>query len=309
MPRRTQPPKDEEFESLVEAAEQVFGDMLEEEPEPKELPPPQVLEEGIGEGDPTIVPPPHQEPTFGVPGSHSFVQVKGGAYLPARRRIMWMRGEPDQHPLWTIDTVCEEIARGTFKGGAVEGGYARYRASVYDEMGRLISTGTKTEYSERFMDFAEKAETGAIARALAVAGYGTEAALDLDEGIEEDRIADAPVAWTPDTIIPGRGNTTVHRPINITPSDVGGLSVGGRQTDITPAQLAEIARLARTQKLGLTLIVVIENVLGIPVPTLPAGDAKKASEALLAFLQELTFEQAATLINALNKNSTGAQQA
>ena len=42
------------------------------------------------------------------------------------------------------------------------GGYARIKASIYDETGRLIAQGTKTEFSERFMDFVEKAETGAI---------------------------------------------------------------------------------------------------------------------------------------------------
>lgn len=275
--------------SILEAAEKVFGDMD-----------PVVMDsdEGIGGvelPDPVAMgwDPAPQQPSFGTPDARSFVQVKGGMYLPARRRIMWMRGEPEQHPLWTIDTNCESIKEGTFKANKVEGGYARYRASVFDENGRLISTGTKTEYSERFMDFAEKAETGAIARALAVAGYGTEAALDLDEGIDEERIADAPVA---DPLARFQFDRLTGRPINITPSDVGGLSVGGRQADITPAQLNEIARLARKQKLGLSLVTVIESVLGLEVPPLPQGDSKATNTAILEFLQSLSFDDASKLI-------------
>jgi hypothetical protein len=165
----------------------------------------------------------------------------GGLYLTARRRLAWLRGEPEQHPDWTIDTYAEEIERGKYVNKTkVDGGYARYRANLFDTTGRLIATGTKTEWSERFMDFAEKAETGAIARALAVAGYGTEAALDLDEGTEEGRIADAPV--------------NDNRPISIAASNVPGLIQGGRSTSITTAQINEIAWLTRTLKLGEGLV-------------------------------------------------------
>ena len=118
-------------------------------------------------------------------------------YLPARRRLTWMRGEPVPHPDWTVDTYDEEVIRGDFSKGRITGGYARYRASVFDTAGRLIGTGTKTEYSERFTDFVEKAETGAIARALAVAGYGTEAALDLDEGYAGRSDRGCPRWWSP----------------------------------------------------------------------------------------------------------------
>ena len=200
-----------------------------------------------------------------------------------------MRGEPEPHPDWTIDTYAEEIERGTYVNNTkVSGGYARYRANIFDESGRLISTGTKTEWSERFMDFAEKAETGAIARALAVAGYGTEAALDLDEGAEDGRIADAPVA---------------NRPITIASSSATGLRQGGRSEHITSAQLNEISRLTKQLKMGVGIIPLMEGVLGVSVPEL---DPTNPSGTILTFLNGLTFEQASTLIQALNKASNEA---
>ena len=52
------------------------------------------------------------------------------------------------------------------------------------------ATGTKSETAASFPDYIEKAETGAIGRALAGLGYGTQFAPELDE---ENRIVDSPV--------------------------------------------------------------------------------------------------------------------
>ncbi len=68
-------------------------------------------------------------------------------------------------------------------------GYARFRAVVTDGKGGR-ATGTKSEIAASFPDFIEKAETGAIGRALAALGYGTQFAPELNE---EHRIVDAPV--------------------------------------------------------------------------------------------------------------------
>jgi hypothetical protein len=65
-------------------------------------------------------------------------------------------------------------------------GYARYRAIVTDGKGGR-ATGTKSEKAVSFPDFIEKAETGAIGRALAALGYGTQFAPELNE---EHRIVD-----------------------------------------------------------------------------------------------------------------------
>ena len=245
---------------------------------PDELPTPQreATDEGLAE-----------KPTFGRPRADDFITVRGGGlYLTARRRIVWMRGEPVAHPDWTIDTYAEEIERGEYKAGRVTGGYVRMRANVLDETGRLIATGTKTEYGERFTDFVEKAETGAIARALAVAGYGTEAALDLDEGTENDRIADAPVV----------------RPIVIGPSGVPGLRQGGHQSTISTAQINEIARQTGTPRLRADLVAIIESVSGTAI--LPAEAGAHPNARILKALQALTFEQAAAVIGRLPDERT-----
>src|SRR6266567_1277454 len=68
-------------------------------------------------------------------------------------------------------------------------GYARYRAVVTDGNGGR-ATGTKSECAASFPDYIEKAETGAIGRALAGLGFGTQFAPELNE---EHRIVDAPV--------------------------------------------------------------------------------------------------------------------
>jgi hypothetical protein len=55
----------------------------------------------------------------------------------------------------------------------------------------VIATGTKAESRNGFTDYLEKAETGAIGRALALCGYGTQFAPELEEA---ERIVDSPVA-------------------------------------------------------------------------------------------------------------------
>ena len=65
-----------------------------------------------------------------------------------------------------------------------------FRATVNDGKGG-VGTGTKSERAASFPDFIEKAETGAIGRALASLGYGTQ--FTGDELNEAHRIVDAPV--------------------------------------------------------------------------------------------------------------------
>jgi hypothetical protein len=173
------------------------------------------------------------------PGADVFLNLRGKLYLPARRRVQWMRGEPEPHPDWSIDTEIITHERGRFlRPGHVEGGYAVVRATVHNTDGRLIACGMKSEYSENFADYLEKAETGAIARALAVAGYGTESALDFDEGLDKERIADSPVA-------PSTG-----RPIEITPATAPPVGRGGTPVNATIAQIKKISMLSSHLGLG-----------------------------------------------------------
>lgn len=105
------------------------------------------------------------------------LNLKGKDYLQVMHRLVWFR---EEHPLWSVETSFETL---TDK-------YAVAKAIVRDEMGRLLSTAHKSETTQGFADFLEKAETGAIGRALALCGYGTQFCADeLDEG---DRLADSP---------------------------------------------------------------------------------------------------------------------
>ena len=64
------------------------------------------------------------------------------------------------------------------------------KAVIKDATGRVIATAHKKETEAGFPDYIEKAETGAIGRALAMCGYGTLQAPEFDES---ERLADAPL--------------------------------------------------------------------------------------------------------------------
>lgn len=121
-----------------------------------------------------------------VPSEYT-IDLKGKDYLPVAARVKWFR---TVHPQGTIETeeICVDLDRPFTKGGGKVFGYARFRATVRDAEGRVLGQGTKTEHAANFFDYVEKAETGAIGRALASSGFGTELDQDLDEG----RVVDAP---------------------------------------------------------------------------------------------------------------------
>jgi hypothetical protein len=106
-------------------------------------------------------------------------KIQGKNYLEVKWRLVWIRSE---HPDWSIETEPVEIN--------TEKKYVIFRATVKDETGRVIATGTKAESKNGFADYLEKAETGAVGRALALCGYGTQFAPELNEA---HRIVDAPV--------------------------------------------------------------------------------------------------------------------
>lgn len=105
--------------------------------------------------------------------------IKGKQYLEAKWRLVWFR---EVHPDWSIESeVVEHVP-----GGAL------VKATIKDANGRVMAQAHKMETKSGFADYMEKAETGAIARALAMCGFGTQFAEEFEEGTE--RIADAPVA-------------------------------------------------------------------------------------------------------------------
>ena len=130
---------------------------------------------------------------------------KGGKadYLPVQWRLVWFR---ELCPTGTINTeelevsldreceaevsVWNQDTRRSEKTLKIAKGYARFRATVTDGKGGR-ATATKTERAVDFPDYVEKAETGAVGRALAMLGYGTQ--FIGDDLNEEHRIVDAPV--------------------------------------------------------------------------------------------------------------------
>lgn len=108
------------------------------------------------------------------------LNLKGKPYLQVAHRLVWFR---EDNPKGKIET---EIVK-------LEADFAIVKASIFfttQDSYILVATAHKTESEQHFGDFLEKAETGAIGRALAIAGYGTQFDPELDEG---NRLADSPI--------------------------------------------------------------------------------------------------------------------
>lgn len=110
------------------------------------------------------------------------MNLKGKDYLMVAYRLQWLS---DDCPNYVIDTQALTLTNDM----------AVFKATVtlLDDKGAMIrrAMATKSETKSDFKDFAEKAETAAIGRALAMLGFGTQHAIsDLDEGT---RLADSPL--------------------------------------------------------------------------------------------------------------------
>ncbi len=121
-------------------------------------------------------------------------KLKGQDYLDCKWRLMWLR---EEHPDASIAT--ELIHMDTEKG------FYMFKAHV-SIPGKGAASGHGSETDHDFpLGAPEKAETKAIGRALAALGFGTQFALELDEG---DRVVDAPVTAstrsTPSTASPAQ---------------------------------------------------------------------------------------------------------
>lgn len=118
------------------------------------------------------------EPKITAKGTRlPIMNLKGKPYLMVAHRLVWFR---EDHPDFSIESFPVKV----------EADYAVMQAQVKDASGRILAVGHKKETQENFFDFIEKAETGAIGRALAIAGYGTQFEPEFDE---QERLADAPV--------------------------------------------------------------------------------------------------------------------
>lgn len=107
------------------------------------------------------------------------INLRGKEYLTVAQRLVWFR---EEHPDFSIVTEIEDKDW--------EAKWVIMRAVIMDADKRILAVARKTESKAGFGDYLEKAETGAIGRALALLGYGTQFAADeLDEG---ERIVDSP---------------------------------------------------------------------------------------------------------------------
>ena len=113
--------------------------------------------------------------------SEHMIKLEGKDYLQVMWRLCWFR---EEKPGWCIDTQLVSH----------EGDNAVFCAKILDEEGVMKSSGYGSESKRDFADYLEKAETKAVGRALAMLGYGTQFAPDLDEG---ERIVDSPVQRQP----------------------------------------------------------------------------------------------------------------
>lgn len=121
------------------------------------------------------------------PNNH-IMQLKGRDYLNVQARLLWFIR--DQRALivaglattsYQIQSELVEIDR--------EHGWAHFKTHVRDVLGNE-ATMYGSESAKDFGDYAEKASTKSLGRALLALGYGTAFAPEMDEG---DRVVDSPV--------------------------------------------------------------------------------------------------------------------
>lgn len=128
------------------------------------------------------------------PKNH-LIKVQGQPYLEVKWRLLWLRTE---HPDWRTETLLHTCD--------LESHTAVFQARISDAAGSLLATGWGMETlfdlqasKSRITDWMEKAETKALGRALAAAGFGTQFSIG---DWQEDGVVDAPVT------IPANGPTT-----------------------------------------------------------------------------------------------------
>lgn len=111
------------------------------------------------------------------------MNLKGKDYLMVAYRVQWFNENAARFRVETDFLKLDDDQT-----------IARAKVTEFGQDGVELKscTATKRETKKDFPDHTEKAETGAIGRALALIGYGTQFAVsDLDEG---DRLADSPLA-------------------------------------------------------------------------------------------------------------------
>lgn len=139
------------------------------------------------------------------PAEH-VMQLQGKDYLPVSWRLVWFREVCPGGSIETemvhldLDRETEEVAmiwneqlRRKEKVVKKAPGFCIFKATVTDGRGGS-ATAYKSEKAASFPDWLEKCETGAVGRALAMLGYGTQ--FTGPEFDEQHRIVDSPTVAT-----------------------------------------------------------------------------------------------------------------
>ncbi len=120
------------------------------------------------------------------PNQH-LMNLKGRDYLNVQNRLLWFIRDQRDFIVRGLATTSYVIRTELVEQDR-EAGYAHFKTYVRDVMGNE-ATMYGSESARDFGDYAEKASTKSLGRALLALGYGTAFAPEMDEG---DRIVDSP---------------------------------------------------------------------------------------------------------------------
>src|SRR5690242_20363610 len=121
------------------------------------------------------------------PNQH-LMNLKGRDYLNVQNRLLWFIRDQRDFIVRGLATTSYVIRTELVEQDR-ETGYAHFKTYVRDVLGNeAVMYGS--ESAKDFADYAEKASTKSLGRALLALGYGTAFAPEMDEG---DRIVDTPV--------------------------------------------------------------------------------------------------------------------
>ena len=121
------------------------------------------------------------------PNQH-LMSLKGRDYLNVQNRLLWFIRDQRDFIVRGLATTSYVIRTELVEHDR-DAGYAQFKTYVRDVMGNE-ATMYGSEAAKDFADYAEKASTKSLGRALLALGYGTAFAPEMDEG---DRVVDSPV--------------------------------------------------------------------------------------------------------------------
>jgi hypothetical protein len=167
------------------------------------------------------------------------MSLKGKAYLDVANRLLWFVRDQRDFIVRGCAT-CNYIIRSELVEQDRQAGFAQFKTYVRDVLGNE-ATMYGSETAKDFGDYAEKASTKSLGRALAMLGYGTAAAPEMDEG---DRIVDTPVERKPQPAQPPQQRPFTANPPVIRPAVDEPAATPTADIAPIPAEMAQAARQA-----------------------------------------------------------------